>query len=406
LFGALCKYSLTFEVHVLKEQVMNGHGVRVGTRVVEIVLVASLVFATCLVGQVAAQPVAEQLARLELARAEGTEASVTVFPVAIVVANRGEKAVADIGKDAGKVLALLLEQAGMVDLAIADSVFTSAPDEEFEAVAAQFGAFVRAGSIATDYALYAEIVARAGGKPQFEEVRSALVTKDGEAVWVDRLTAGDAEFQRAKPTCPMSCCVLLADRVRTTLGIPDSARDESGEGKIAQMLAKDSPGPDKAEWAAIEQRRAVMKDAAGDATLAVFPVRLSDDEVGSEDAMHLANLLGDQSLCEAESVASSLRVKIQPSHNEQELLWALARAFRDHVRQNPPEADYALLADYLISPRGQHVRAVHFVVCDRDGEWVIVDFQNDHHADFHSIDPKTREDCGRLVAQRLEQYLR
>ena len=50
--------------------------------------------------------------------------------------------------------------------------------------------------------------------------------------------------------------------------------------------------------------------------------------------------------------------------------------------------------------------AVHFVVCDREGEWVIVDFQNDHHGDFQSIDPKTPDDCGRLVAKRLQGYLR
>ena len=37
---------------------------------------------------------------------------------------------------------------------------------------------------------------------------------------------------------------------------------------------------------------------------------------------------------------------------------------------------------------------------------LIVDFQNSHHGDFQSIDPKTPEDCGRLVAKRIEGYLR
>ena len=172
------------------------------------------------------------------------------------------------------------------------------------------------------------------------------------------------------------------------------------------MFARNSPAPDKPEWAAMEQRQAVMKKAGQIAKVAVFPVRLSDDEASKKDAAHLAKLLNTKKLYEAKAVDSPLRVEIQPSRNEQKLLWDLAGAFRDHVKQNPPEADYALLADYMMSPREGRVMAVHFVVCDKNGEWVIVDFQNDHHGNFQSVDPKTREDCGALVAKRVEGYLR
>ncbi len=156
----------------------------------------------------------------------------------------------------------------------------------------------------------------------------------------------------------------------------------------------------------MEQRQAVMKKTGRSASLVVFPVRLSDDEVGKKDAAHLAALLSKKKLCEAKAVDSPLRVKIQFARNEQKLLWDLARAFQDHVKQNPPEADYALLADYMFPRAGHGAWAVHFVICDRDGEWVIVDFQNEHHGDFQSIDPKTHDDCGRLVAKRLDGYLR
>jgi len=155
----------------------------------------------------------------------------------------------------------------------------------------------------------------------------------------------------------------------------------------------------------MEKRLAVMKKAGRSAKVTVFPVRLSDDEVGKKDAAHLAGLLEKKKLCEAKPVDSPLRVKIQFTTNEQELLWELARAFQDHVKQNPPEADYALLADYLF-PRPDRAWAVHFVICDRAGAWVIVDFQNEHHGDFQSVDPKTPDDCGRLVGKRLEGYLR
>jgi hypothetical protein len=250
------------------------------------------------------------------------------------------------------------------------------------------------------------VVARTGSPAQFDEIRSVIVNRAGECVFVDRQTSADRDFKRIKPSCLMTACVLATERVRTQLGIPKSAQDDSGEGKIARMIAQSSPGPDKAERQAMEERQVAMKKVARSATVAVFPVRVSRDKVSKEDAAHLAKLLNEKKLCEARAVDSPLRVEIKPARDEQKLLWDLARGFQGHVKRNPPEADYALLADYMMSRRDGRVRAVHFVVCDRAGEWVIVDFQNDHHGDFQSIDPKTPEDCGRLVAKRLKGYLR
>ena len=337
----------------------------------------------------------EQQKRLEAMQVEGTQASVTVFPA--VVGDSAQKDVADV-------LALLLEQAGMTNLERTDVVFRLPQEATFDQAGELFGEFVRKNPIKTEYALYAEIVGTPETGPK--EIRGVIVDRTGQSVLVDLQTPADRDFKRAKPDCPMDCCVFLAERVRTQLGIPKSARDDSGEGRIARMLAKNSPGPDKAEWAAMEQRQAVMKKAGRSTKVAVFPVRLSDDEVGEKDAAHLATLLSSKKLCEASAVDSPLRVKIEPARNEQKLLWELARTFQVHVKRNPPEADYAFLADYMMDPRGGRAWAVHFVVCDRQGEWVIVDFQNDHHGDFQSIDPKTFDDCGRLVTKRLEGYLR
>ena len=156
----------------------------------------------------------------------------------------------------------------------------------------------------------------------------------------------------------------------------------------------------------MQQRQQALREAARTAKLVVLPVRLSDKELSREGATHLAKLLSEQKLCQADVLDTPLYLEVPPSRNEQKMLWALARAFRDQVRQDPPEADYALYADYMFSPRDGRVRAVHYVVCDRDGEWVMVDFQNDHWEDFQSVAPKTMEDCNRLVAKRFAGYLR
>lgn len=346
----------------------------------------------------------QQQKRLEAMRAKGAEASLTIFPV-VLWDTKETKAAGGMARDVGNVVGLMLEQSGMKNLEATDASFLLPADVDFDRAAELFGEFVRNNPIKTDYALYAEFVGRKGPSSRIDEVRAVVVDKAGDCVWIDRQTPDDRDFKRINPGEPMTCCVLLTERLRTQLGIPKSAKNDTGEGKFARMFAASSSAPDKAEWAAMEKRQAVMKKAGSGAKVAIFPVRLSDDEVGKNDAAHLATLLSKNKLCKAEVVDSPLRVAIKPARNEQKLLWDLARAFQDHVKKNPPEADYVLLADYMF-PRPDRAWAVHFVVCDRSGEWVIVDYQNNHHGDFQSIDPKTHDDCGRLVAKRLRGYLR
>jgi hypothetical protein len=55
---------------------------------------------------------------------------------------------------------------------------------------------------------------------------------------------------------------------------------------------------------------------------------------------------------------------------------------------------------------GRAAHAVHFVVCDRAGDRLIMDLQNSHCEDFQQIRPKTVADCDRFVLERLESLLR
>jgi len=98
-------------------------------------------------------------------------------------------------------------------------------------------------------------------------------------------------------------------------------------------------------------------------------------------------------------------IEIQNVLNEQQRLWQMARAIREYLRQTPAAADYAVLADYAFAPDGKAF-TVHFVVCDHNGDWVIVDFQNDHFPDFQAMELKSGDDCDRLVTKRLDRFLR
>jgi hypothetical protein len=118
-------------------------------------------------------------------------------------------------------------------------------------------------------------------------------------------------------------------------------------------------------------------------------------------------MINEAGLCKARAAKQSVLLKAsQADPNELKSLWDLAREFRDYARKNPPEADYVLYADYVFNPQNWEQGCVHFVVCDRQGEWVIVDMQNSHHPDYQGLKPASREGCDKLLVKRLEGYLR
>jgi hypothetical protein len=139
----------------------------------------------------------------------------------------------------------------------------------------------------------------------------------------------------------------------------------------------------------------------------VYPIHLWEgfDESG---AVQLAKMLSEQGICQAEPSNADIKLKIKGNSNEQKVLWDTAREFRDFIRKNPPATQYAMLADYGLgstSDGKQEASHVHLILCDKSGDWVLVDFQNSHHPDFQRITPKSIEDCNRLAVERLKSYL-
>lgn len=360
----------------------------------------SLVWGMILLGCLAAAVLAAdqdkpEQERLASFKARGAEASLTIYPIALAGRTM---------RDVGNVVGMLLEKAGMESLEIADTAFERPADTGFADVAEVFGKFVCDAGLKTDYALYGEFV----GSPRegVTEVCTLIVDKTGQCVWLDRQKPGAADFDRVQPRNPMSCCVLMVERLRTQLNLPDPLREGTQGGKLAKKWARETGVPDETEQAAIEQRQKTFKLAGASASLAIYPPRLGA-QVDAEGAAHLAELLKKDKLVEATAAKEQPQFDIPGAMNEQRVLWDLARQFRAYVRKNPPATEYVLYADYMLKPGTEKTAAaVHLVVCDRAGNWVIVDFQNSHHGDFKSIQPKSRADCDRLVAKRLGGYLR
>jgi len=163
--------------------------------------------------------------------------------------------------------------------------------------------------------------------------------------------------------------------------------------------------PPLAEREALPARLTALKAAGPKRTLAIYPARMrgSLDPAGVEGLLMAVSASGLAKV--VPGTADLVLASPQRDPNEQKVLWDLARAFRDHLRKQPPPADYALYVDCVFTPENWQQGYVHVVVCDKAGDWVIVDFQNSHHADYQSLKPQSAEACRSLAVKRLQGIL-
>ena len=361
---------------------------------------AMALFAVCL-GRfaVAAEPQAgitpDQQQRLALMKSKGPDGALTILPVRLA------------GKPwdrVTEVVGVLLEQQGLKNIELGETPFTPA-ETNWENLAASVGVFVKTNPITTSYALYAEY--NGNHQTGLNELRAIVVDQTGAVVWTDRLTMQDEALMKIGERDPMTMSVLLVERLGPQLGLNEETAKAAKPGKLAALLDQRSGLPSENERAALPERQQAMKQALTGATLLVYPARIGGNKVSVASASNVVQLLNQAALCKAIPAEQTILLKAsQADPNELKTLWDLAREFRDYVRAHPPAADYALYADYVFNPQNAEQGFVHFVVCDRKGEWVIVDLQNSHQPDYQSIGIISRERCDQLLVKRLEGYLK
>jgi len=346
------------------------------------------------VGRSAATPTPEgpsdPAARQALAKA-GSSAALTVLPTR--VAGRAMPQV-------GEAVAMLLEQRGMPNLETSATAFTPPENGDLAATARAFAEFVRTNPPATEWALWTDFPA--SKERRFIAVRGIIADRQGRVAWSDEIAPGDAAFDRAKPREPIVCCALLADRLRPVLQF-QAPKPNAPPGRITQRWQKATGLPDKAGLDAIARRGETFRKSAATSRLLVYPVRIGDERIPAH-AIHIANLLNENKVTRAAAAPAGPNPPPVRDMNEQKVLWAMANGLREFVSKNPPDADYVLFAEYFFN--GDKVGAVHFAVCDRHGELVIVEHQNTNTPDLKAAAPKSRDDCDALVAKRISRLAR
>jgi hypothetical protein len=362
------------------------------------VLLVSAVVA--LGGTFAQQPSAEKSVvpsdrpgRLAAMKTKGPDASLSILPVRLA------------GKPFDRVtevVGVLLEQQGLKNIELASTPFEPAP-ANLHALATSVGEFVKAHPVTTDYVLYAELNGtREHGLIGF---RTVVTDKRGAVVWIDRQGLRDKAVKSLKEREPMTLCALLVERLGPQFGLNEQTAKAATPGKLAALMAARSGIPPENETAPVPGRQKEFKEARQTATIAVFPVRIGN-EVNATSAAALAKSINDAGLCKAVVVRDAVVLKASHADpNEMKVMWDLAREFREYARKNPTDADYALYADYAFTPNNWEQGFVHFIVCNRQGDWVIVDMQNSHHPDYQSVKPTSSQGCDTLLFKRLQSYL-
>jgi hypothetical protein len=337
----------------------------------------------------------ERQERLALMKSKSTEASLTILPIRLA------------GKPFDRVtelVGLLLEQRGLKNIDLVKIAFEPMTNVSMEQLAGSVGQFVKQHPIQTDYALYAEI----NGNRQvgLNGLRAVVVDKAGLVVWSDQQTPEDIKRQNVEPE-PMGFCVLLSQRLEPEFGVNEETAKAAKPGKMAALMEERSGLPPQKERDSLPDHQKLMKETKQKTTLVIFGARVQGQQTDPDSAVNLAKMINDAGLGNAAPATQCVLLKAsQADPNEQKTLWGLAREFRDYTKKNPPAADYALYADYVFNPQNWERGFVHFVVCDRSGEWVIVDMQNSHQPDYQAVKPTSRADCNKLLIKRLQGYLR
>ena len=161
--------------------------------------------------------------------------SLTIFPVT---------AMGQQHKNFGEAVGLLLEKEGFTGTEIADAAFRPSGDQDFQQTAQSFGRFVAAIPIPIDYALYCEFQ---GSPRKVTGVREALIDSAGKVIWVDEQTPQDQAFKRVKPRDPMSCCVLVQQRLQPMLVRTPKEKGETLD-KMEQMWTHHSGSANRPQW--------------------------------------------------------------------------------------------------------------------------------------------------------------
>ena len=211
-------------------------------------------------------------------------------------------------------------------------------------------------------------------------------------------------LRRIPPTAAagLACALTGAALAWRTTPLPPSG---IVEGSTLRRIGSDSGGPLTGdERAATLVRLNHFRTTHRTAVISVLPVQIGRTPDTSH-AVNLAQRMPRAGVCRACGIVRPVAfVAVRPEQDD-DAFRELALEVRTYLRQNPTGADFTLYATYALTTAQDQLTAIHLVLCDAQGEWVMVDRQVLHGATSSSAPPASERDGDELVVLRLQGFL-
>jgi hypothetical protein len=153
-----------------------------------------------------------------------------------------------------------------------------------------------------------------------------------------------------------------------------------------------------------------FRDTLGKTEITVYPavVRELGPTVKTswdmESAREIAEWLNGNGFGEARVSENKPEIAVKPGMNQAKMFRAGIRSFGEWVRANPPETEYACVAEYLMMRNGK-AGGIHVYCVDRAGTPVFGSLSNSHWPEFKQVKPASVRDASRVAVGSLSRHL-
>lgn len=98
-------------------------------------------------------------------------------------------------------------------------------------------------------------------------------------------------------------------------------------------------------------------------------------------------------------------IEVKPGMNQARMFRTGIRSFSEWVRANPPETEYACVAEYLMMRDGK-AGGIHVYCVDRSGKLVFGSLSNSHWPEFKKVKPASVRDASKVAVGSLNRHLK
>ena len=149
-----------------------------------------------------------------------------------------------------------------------------------------------------------------------------------------------------------------------------------------------------------------LLEKLGATSVTVFPtlVRGTEQHYDTGSAEAIVQFLKAEKLAEAALAAEQIPVTGEWGMNQSKMYMASAKSVGSYVTQHSLSTDYALMAEYLMG-KGEAV-GIHCYVVDTQGRLAAGIQLNSHDKDFAAAEPRTPEDCTKVLLAKLKNELK